>query len=171
LRWTDVALVPGRGKKFGYVQIRAGKTKNAKRTVSLTARACAVLKRRLETVAVNELVFPGRSLNKPLVTTSLAHQHSAVRASLKLPEDFVIHSLRHTFLTRLGEAGADAFTIMRIAGHSSVVVSQRYVHPSDDAMEAAFERLEGHTAGTRTKGRKKPAVSDSKHKRARSSGG
>ena len=45
-------------------------------------------------------------------------------------------------LTRLGEAGADAFTIMRIAGHSSVTVSQRYVHPTPEGMERAFERLE-----------------------------
>jgi len=33
-------------------------------------------------------------------------------------------------LTRLGESGVDAFTIMRIAGHSSIVVSQRYIHPT-----------------------------------------
>ena len=45
-------------------------------------------------------------------------------------------------LTRLGEPGADAFTIMRIAGHSSVVISQRYVHPSPESLERAFERLE-----------------------------
>jgi hypothetical protein len=45
-------------------------------------------------------------------------------------------------LTRLGEAGSDAFTIMRIAGHSSVTVSQRYVHPTPEGMESAFERLE-----------------------------
>ena len=31
---------------------------------------------------------------------------------------------------------------MRIAGHSSVTVSQKYVHPSTEAMERAFERLE-----------------------------
>jgi integrase len=58
------------------------------------------------------------------------------------PEDFVLHSLRHTFLTRLGEAGADAFTIMKLAGHSSVIVSQRYVHPTPESVELAFDRLE-----------------------------
>src|ERR1700720_1506548 len=52
-----------------------------------------------------------------------------------------MHSLRPTMLTRLGEAGV-AFTIMRIAGHSSITVSQRYVHPSNETMERAFERLE-----------------------------
>lgn len=61
---------------------------------------------------------------------------------MKLPKEFVIHSLRHTMLTRLGEAGVDAFTIMRIAGHSSITISQRYVHPSPEALERAFERLE-----------------------------
>ena len=50
-------------------------------------------------------------------------------------------------LTRLGEAGADAFTIMKIAGQSSVTVSQRYVHPTPEGMERAFERLEELNAG------------------------
>ena len=59
-----------------------------------------------------------------------------------MPPDFVLHSLRHTFGTRLGESGADAFTIMRLMGHSSVTVSQRYVHPSPESVERAFGRLE-----------------------------
>jgi hypothetical protein len=37
------------------------------------------------------------------------------------------------------ESGVDAFTIMRIAGHSSITVSQRYVHPSPESVERAFQ--------------------------------
>ena len=48
--------------------------------------------------------------------------------------------------TRLGQAGAGAFTIMRIAGHSSVTVSQRYVHPTPESLERAFERLQSLNA-------------------------
>ena len=59
-----------------------------------------------------------------------------------LTDDFVLHSFRHTMLTRLGECRADAFTIMRIAGHSSVTVSQRYVHPTPETLERAFDRLD-----------------------------
>jgi hypothetical protein len=51
-------------------------------------------------------------------------------------------------LTRLGEAGVDAFTIMRIAGHSAITVSQRYVHPSPEALERAFEKLENLNANS-----------------------
>jgi hypothetical protein len=36
---------------------------------------------------------------------------------------FVLYALRHTFLTRLGEAGCDAWTLARIAGHSSIASS------------------------------------------------
>jgi len=74
--------------------------------------------------------------------TWLNQQHSGVRRVLGVQEDFVPHSLRHTFGTRLGESGADAFTIMKLMGHSSVAVSQRYVHPSPETMERAVERLE-----------------------------
>jgi hypothetical protein len=68
-----------------------------------------------------------------------------------MPTAFVLHSLRHTYGTRLGEAGADVFTIMRLMGHSSVTVSQRYVHPTPEALERAVERLEGLNQSAMTK--------------------
>jgi integrase len=82
-----------------------------------------------------------RADGKPLQPSLLGQQQNRVRTALKFPSDFVLHSLRHTFGTRLGEAGADAFTIMRLMGHSTVTVSQRYVHPSPEAVELAFGRL------------------------------
>ena len=60
---------------------------------------------------------------------------------------FVLYSFRHTFLTRLGEYGCDAWTLARIAGHSSITVSARYVHPSEDAVLNAMEKLGGHKIG------------------------
>jgi integrase len=89
----------------------------------------------------SEWVFP-TSAGTPMLVSSLDHLHNKVRETLKLDPEFVIHSLRHTFLTRLGEAGADAFTIMKLAGHSSITMSQRYVHPTPAAMERAMERLD-----------------------------
>jgi integrase len=63
---------------------------------------------------------------------------------------FVLYNLRHTFLTRLGESGCDVWTLARIAGHSSIKMSSRYVHPSDDAVLGAMERLGGHKIGHST---------------------
>jgi site-specific recombinase XerD len=49
--------------------------------------------------------------------------------------------LRHTFPTRFGEAGADAFTIKKVAGHSGVTISESYVHPTPEGQERASERF------------------------------
>jgi hypothetical protein len=78
--------------------------------------------------------------------STLKKQHKkALRLSRVRP--FVLYSLRHTFLTRLGESGCDVWTLARIAGHSSVAMSARYVHPSEDAVLAALDRLSGHNFG------------------------
>ena len=141
LRWTDIRLQPAHGAKFGYLRVREGKSQNAKRVVSLTSRVSAMLAARKDATE-SPYAFPGKRPDAPIHGTSLDHIHAKVRALLNLPKDFVLHSLRHTMLTRLGETGTDAFTIMRIAGHFSVTVSEGYVHPTPETLERAFERLE-----------------------------
>jgi integrase len=148
LQWSAVHLEPVGRARYGYVQVNSGKSKNARRTVPLTARASGVLTERQRS-SKSTWVFPGDTPDSPLLGTSLAHMHSKVCRPGKgddrryvFPARFVLHSCRHTALTRLGEAGADAFTIMKLAGHSSVTISQRYVHPTGETVELAFDRLE-----------------------------
>lgn len=63
------------------------------------------------------------------------------------------HFLRHTFASRLGDAGVNPYTIARLMGHASIVTSMIYVHtPPDDlrrAAEAAASRQAGLPADTR----------------------
>ena len=77
-----------------------------------------------------------------VLANSLYHQHVKGRGALGLPTAFVVHSFRRTFCTRMGEAGAEAFLIQRMAGHDSVTVSERYVHPTPEAMDLAAARLD-----------------------------
>ena len=65
------------------------------------------------------------------------HQ-DAITAGIK---PFEPYCLRHTALTRLAEAGCDAFTLARIAGHSSITITQRYCHPQAEAVERAFAKV------------------------------
>lgn len=148
LQWTDVRPEPVGSARYGWLQVRGGKSKSSRRTVPLTARLSSLFKQKKET-AKSEWVFPGDSAGGPFLATSLAHMHAKVCRPLEdkkrrylFPADFVLHSLRHTCLTRLGEAGADAFTIMKLAGHASVTISQRYVHPTGETIERAFDKLE-----------------------------
>ena len=77
--------------------------------------------------------------------TGCSEQFREIRDVFNLPWDAVLHSTRHTFCTRLGESGADAFTIQKLAGHSSIVISQRYVHPTPARLERAIDMLEAST--------------------------
>jgi integrase len=92
--------------------------------------------------------------------STLKKQHKkALR--LRRVRPFVLYSRRHTFLTRLGESGWDAWTLARIAGHSSVAMSARYVHPSEDAVLAALDRFSGHNFGHREEGHEKRLAAES----------
>jgi hypothetical protein len=96
--------------------IRDGKTRNAKRNLSLTPRVRAMLEGR-QKQQTSVWVFTDETGTRPLSRFTLRDQHDVARQSLKLPEEFVIYCLRHTFGTRLGESRADAFTIMKVMGH------------------------------------------------------
>ncbi|HLI30055.1 MAG TPA: site-specific integrase [Terriglobia bacterium] len=166
LEWRNVHLEPAPGAKYGYIHIERGKSRNAKRNVPITDRlAHMLLDRSLESKSL--FVFPSET-GQPYRVTSVDHDHAEVRAALGMPAEFVIYSLRHTYGTRLGEAGADAFAIMRLMGHSSVTVSQRYVHPSPEALERAVERLQAMNESKRLpddgKRRDATAISTTPHK-------
>ena len=79
-------------------------------------------------------------------TTYLNRLHQQACESLKLPTDFVLHSLRHTMFTRLGRLVWDVFTIMRIAVNNSITISQRYVHVSPASLEHVIEKRALSTA-------------------------
>jgi integrase len=52
-----------------------------------------------------------------------------------------LHDLRHSFATRLIEAGADIITVKELLGHFSVRVTQRYTHPSQIQKRLAVNLL------------------------------
>jgi integrase len=73
LQWKDVYLQPAVRAKFGYLAIRSGKSRNAKRNLSLTARAAAMLKAR-KAGTKSEWVFSGDSPEAAILSTSIDHR-------------------------------------------------------------------------------------------------
>jgi integrase len=119
LRWEHINFASGR---HGTLRVLQGKTAAARRTLPLTLRV------------------PAPTKSGYVEHDSIRVQHkNAIRASKVVK--FVVYSFRHTFLTRLGESGCDTWTLARIAGHSSIKMSERYVHPSNDAVLSAMSRM------------------------------
>lgn len=73
-----------------------------------------------------------------------------------------LHWLRHTFCTALVQSGVSLYDVKMLAGHSSIVVTERYAHHAPGVGVAAVSALEkwshGHKnadSGHSEKGRKK----------------
>jgi integrase len=142
LEWKNVHLTPAPGAQRGYIRVRDSKTPYRTRNLLLTERVRDMLTSRKEKAGERTLVFTAPTGDGPISRYTLRDQHNKLKKILKLSDDFVPYSLRHTFGTRLGESREDAFTIKRIMGHATVTTSQRYVHPTPELVEQAFERLE-----------------------------
>lgn len=58
------------------------------------------------------------------------------------PSEVVRHTLRHTAITHLVQAGVDLPTIKRISGHKTLVMVERYAHANGEHISAAMDKLE-----------------------------
>jgi integrase len=155
LRWEFV-LLNGSG---GVIHVSEGKSRAARRLLPLIPEVFCVLKDRHEAQGCPAAgwVFPSGARCGHLEQGTAKTQHSAAITKVnaealmrnrKLEADggqpvplplppFEPYVMRHTALTRMAQH-CDPFTLARIAGHSSITITQRYCHPQADAIERAF---------------------------------
>jgi site-specific recombinase XerD len=156
LTWDRISLEPKQGADRGWVFVDKGKTKSARRYVPLTARAAAILAERKGKDTSKYVWTLKRS--KRLRRNYASRLFNQSIEGMGLPWDCVLHSTRHSFCTRLGESGADAFQIKSLAGHSSILISQRYVHPTPKRIESAIGALEASTISATFEAKKNVSV-------------
>ena len=149
LRWENIHLK----ETGGLIQVTEGKTKAARRMLPMVPAVHAALHARWRKAGEPEggWLFPTSSreghLNKDTAkdqhkrALELANTQAKAEGGKEIPP-FQPYVLRHTALTQLAKAGCDVFTLARIAGHSSITITQRYVHPQADAIERAFLQTE-----------------------------
>ncbi len=57
-------------------------------------------------------------------------------------EDFRFHDLRHTFATRLVQAGVDLYKVQRLLGHKTPLMTQRYAHHYSESLRDGVDVLD-----------------------------
>jgi integrase len=120
------------------VLIVAGKTKAARRTLNLTDESIAILRPRVDS-GDTDWVFPSdRKPGRPIAKLQGPHD----RVCRESEVSFVIYDLRHTFATRMIDAGANLPTLAAILGHSNLRTISRYVHPSAESQREAMEKYD-----------------------------
>ncbi len=102
-----------------------GKTAAARRVIPMTPRVRSVLESRWDAARkpLEGWVWPAPTRSGHVEPSSLRKQHArtfvilseeAAKREERSVRPFVLYSLRHTFLTRLGQSGCDVWTLARI---------------------------------------------------------
>jgi integrase len=144
----------------GTFVVNCGKTKAARRQLFMTAPVREILERRWIAAGkpVQGWVWAAPTKSGHIEPSALKKQH---RKALELSKvrAFVLYSLRHTYLTRLGASCRDPWKLAAIAGWSSIQMSSKYVHPAEESLQIAMEELGRYKTGY------KPQKRQSKKKR------
>jgi integrase len=128
----------------GYLSVPFGKTKAARRKIPLSARAVAVLEKRIGKAKGDYLFSGGRGgkeTDKPIVKLNNAHKGAVTRAEVKA---FRLYDLRHTWASRAAMAGVDLVTLAAMLGHSRIQMVLRYAHPSEEHQFNAMKKIEAY---------------------------
>jgi len=138
LKWEDVDFA---NKS---IRIKQSKTHAGIRSVPMSTRCTAELIRWREQLGpeFSEYVFanPQRP-QTPLKDIRTAWPKALEAAGL---EFFWLYDLRHTFASRLTEAGVSPIFVAQIMGHASPNILQTYAKANDEFRRAAICSLEAH---------------------------
>lgn len=130
LRWDQVDLTARRA------WIHSDQSKTGKAiAVPLNADAVLVLRRQQGKHAERVFARKGRPVN---IANGSDWRAAVKRAGL---EDFCFHCLRHTFASRLAQAGVPLMALKELGGWSDVKTMQRYAHFSPDHLAEYSEKL------------------------------
>lgn len=146
LRFSEIANLTGSSVDIDSRVIHVMNTKGGKdRSVPMTERLAKRLAD-IKPASGNALVFPNQ-YGKPHDQVPSAAKRAIIDAQLndevedqKLRASF--HSLRHTFGSKLVQAGVDLYRVQKLLGHSTPVVTQRYSHLSDTDLKDSIKSME-----------------------------
>jgi len=112
-----------------------------KDTLPLNEKALEVLKARVKVRPIkNNYVF--YTVNgTPFDASNLRRIFYSARDRAKI-DDFHWHDLRHTFATRLIQAGVDIYTVQKLGRWKNISMVMRYAHHYPESLRAGIEVLD-----------------------------
>jgi integrase len=113
------------------------KTKKGKpRTIPMSQRVAAILKRLCEDETTGEYIFTSDKTGSRFIDTKKAFTSACREAKIT---NLTFHDLRHTWASRAAEMGVAEHVRRDILGHSATSMTGDYTHASTEEMERAME--------------------------------
>ena len=143
LTWNRVNM------KEGFINLSAEDTKTSEPRRIYFNEALLTLFKELGKVRRirHQSVFTYRG--KPVTVIRKAFNEACAKADVR---DFRIHDLRHTFNTNMRKAGVDRSVIMKITGHKTTAMFDRYNTVDSEDARFAMDRYEGFLRNQITSG-------------------
>lgn len=146
----DTGLRPGNLVRFKRAWVQPGetclliprehtKTKKLPLTIPLTRRAAEIFRRYLES-ARSEFLFVSQAGHAyTCAEVNRALQRAAVKAGVP---DLCLYTLRHSFISRLVQAGVSLPEVAALAGHRDIRMTMRYAHLAPQHLRDSIAALE-----------------------------
>jgi integrase len=142
MRMGEILALTWRGVDFSRRTVMVVRSKNGeRRTIPVNETVLSVLKEKAKVRSLKtDVVF----CSKVFTPIESGHLRRSFRLALSKAqiEDFRFHDLRHTFATRLVQAGVDLYKVQRLLGHKSPIMTQRYAHHYPESLRDGVEILD-----------------------------
>lgn len=142
MRMGEILELTWRGVDFSRRTVMVVRSKNGeRRTIPVNETVLSVLKQKSKVRSLRTDVVFCSHVFTPMES---GHLRRAFRLALSKAQidDFHFHDLRHTFATRLVQAGVDLYKVQRLLGHKSPIMTQRYAHHYPESLRDGVEILD-----------------------------
>lgn len=137
MRFAELNGLLFRDISFEHKQIHCWYNKGQRpRTIPMTSRVYKILKKRRREVKGD------KPYDLDYWTTRRYFNKAKAHAELEHDHEVTIHTLRHTFASRLVQQGVSLYVVQELLGHSSIQMTQRYSHLNTDTLHKAVSVLE-----------------------------
>ena len=120
------------------------KLKKTTVTIPLTTRAAKIIHAHCEASTSPYIFVHQDGTPYSAAAVSTAFVRSARHAGF---HDVSLHTLRHTFVSRLVQAGRSLAEVAALAGHRDIRMTLRYAHLAPRHLEESIQALESHLCG------------------------
>lgn len=143
MRKSEILAIRREDIDLGNLIIAIPKAKAGARQQPISETVATLVRGMLETLP------PGTPWLFPSIAARTGHTQDVRKAFVRCvgaagldPARVVRHTLRHTAITHLVQAGVDLPTVKRISGHKTLAMVERYAHQHGAHIQGAMDRLQ-----------------------------
>ena len=151
------------GLKKSYIDLKKRvihlpESKTGARDVPISTNLRGFLEEQLQSIAVDDWLFPSSGSKSGHTEDISTPWQRIIMAAELAHRPITRHTLRHTAITHLVQAGVDLPTVQRVSGHKTFEMVRRHAHQNADHVQKALGKLDSRLSSTAARQSASPEV-------------